>query len=505
MDLTKLLSKMVEHQASDLYISVGAPPIIKIEGNPMALGSEIITPDDAYQLAYALLSDEQGKTFEKDLELNLGVNLENIGRFRLNVFKQRGEPALVARYVKSEIPSMDQLGLPEVLRELIMEERGLILVVGGTGTGKSTTLASMIDYRNSSRPGHILTIEDPIEFVHHHKKSLVNQREVGLDTLSYGNALKNALREAPDAIMIGEIRDVDTMKHALAYAETGHLCLATLHANNANQALERIINFFPQASHKQLLMDMSLHMNAIISQRLASGIDGKRVAIVEVMIKTPYIAELIMKGNFDKIKDAMTQTSGRIGQTFDDALYKAYKAGKIADQEALRLADSRNNLSLKLKLEKSSPSQRTALKKQVGYDKNAAFVNYQSFKITPIKVSKERRGDMEQLLTTALTFAFKQKGYRLEHATPDIDVQYMLGLKSNEGLSLTPLDDKYDPLTSVPVDTEHEATLIVNIVDTRTNKPVWRLTGQTVLNGPLMTQDEANAGIAEAILDFPPT
>jgi len=505
MELTTLLTKMVEHQASDLYISVGAPPIIKIEGNPMAMGSETITPDVAHQLVYSLLNDEQTKTYEKDLELNLGVNLENIGRFRLNVFKQRGDAALVARYVKSDIPSIDQLGLPEVLRELIMEERGLILVVGGTGTGKSTTLASMIDYRNSSRAGHILTIEDPIEFVHHHKKSLVNQREVGLDTLSYENALKNALREAPDAIVIGEIRDVETMKHALAYAETGHLCLATLHANNANQALERIINFFPQSAHKQLLMDMSLHLNAIISQRLASGLDGRRVAIVEVMMNTPYISELILKGNFDKIKEAMAQTSGRIGQTFDDALYKAFKAGKIADQEALRLADSRNNLSLKLKLEKSSPSQRTALKKQVGYDKSALFANYQTFKVTPIKVSKERRGDMEQLLTTAFTFAFKQKGYRLEHASPDIDVQYALGLKSQESLSLTPLDDQYDPFTSAPIDTEHEATLIVNIVDTHTNKPVWRLTAQTVLSGPLMSQDEANAGITEAILNFPPT
>ena len=505
MELTKLLSKMVEHQASDLYVSVGAPPIIKIEGNPMALGNEVITPNLAYQLAYSLLSDEQTKSFEKDLELNIGVNLENIGRFRLNVFKQRGEPALVARYVKSDIPSIEQLGLPEVLRELIMEEHGLVLVVGGTGTGKSTSLASMIDYRNTSRPGHILTIEDPIEFVHHHKKSLVNQREVGLDTLSYENALKNALREAPDAIMIGEIRDVDTMKHALAYAETGHLCLATLHANNANQALERILNFFPQAAHRQLLMDMSLHLNAVVSQRLASGLDGKRVAIVEVMIKTPYIAELILKGNFDKIKEAMTQTSGRIGQTFDDALYKAYKAGKIADQEALRLADSRNNLSLKLKLEKGSPSQRTAMKKQVGYDKNASFVNYQSFKITPIKVSKERRGDMEELLNTALTFAFKQKGYELNHAFPDIDVQYVLGLKSKEGLTLTPLDDKHDPMTSAPVDTEHEATLVINIVDTKTDKPLWRLTAQTLLSGPLMTQDEANAGITDAMLDFPPT
>ncbi|MEJ2179026.1 MAG: PilT/PilU family type 4a pilus ATPase [Gammaproteobacteria bacterium] len=505
MDLTRLLSKMVEHQASDLYISVGAPPIIKIEGSPMALGSELVTPELAYQMAYSLLNDKQSKSFEKDLELNIGVNLQNIGRFRLNVFKQRGDPALVARYVKSEIPSIEQLGLPEILRELIMEQHGLVLVVGGTGTGKSTSLASMIDYRNSSRPGHILTIEDPIEFVHQHKKSLVNQREVGLDTHSYENALKNALREAPDAIMIGEIRDVDTMKHALAYAETGHLCLATLHANNANQALERILNFFPQAAHRQLLMDMSLHLNAIISQRLASGLDGKRVAIVEVMIKTPYIAELILKGHFDKIKEAMTQTSGRIGQTFDDSLYKAYKAGKIADQEALRLADSRNNLSLKLKLEKGSPSQRTAMKKQVGFDKNASFVNYQSFKVTPIKVSKERRGDMEELLNTALTFAFKQKGYTLNHAFPDVDVQYVLGLKSKEGLTLTPLDDQHDPMTSVPVDTEHEATLVINIVDTKTDKPVWRLTAQTLLSGPLMSQDEANAGIADAMLDFPPT
>ncbi len=505
MDLTQLLAKMVEHQASDLYISVGAPPVIKIEGKPMSLGKDVVTPEIAYQLAYSLVNDEQSKAFEKELELNFGIYLNNIGRFRINLFKQRGDPALVARYVKSEIPSIEQLGLPESLRELIMEERGLILMVGGTGTGKSTSLASMIDYRNTSQPGHILTIEDPIEFIHHHKKSLVNQREIGLDTLSYENALKNALREAPDVIMIGEIRDMDTMKHALAYAETGHLCLATLHANNANQALDRVINFFPQATHKQLFMDMSMHLNAIVSQRLAAGLSGKRVAIVEVMIKTPYIAELILKGDLDKIKEAMGQTSGRIGKTFDDALYEAYKAGKIADQEALRLADSRNNLTVKLKLEQNSPSQRTALKKQVGFDKTVRFENYQSFKITPLKVSKERRGDMEALLSTALTFAFKKKGFQLNHAYADIDVQYVLGLKTKDGLSLTPMDDSNDPLNNVPVDTEHEATLVVTIVDTKSNKPIWRMTGQTVLSGPLMSQDEANAGIEDAMQNFPPT
>jgi twitching motility protein PilU len=269
----------------------------------------------------------------------------------VNVFRQRGDIAMVIRYIKSKIPSIESLGLPEILKDLIMEQQGLILVVGSTGSGKSTTLASMINYRNENKTGHILTIEDPIEFIHEHKKSVVDQREVGLDTLSLSEALMNALREAPDVIVVGEIRDRETMRHALHYAETGHLCLSTLHANNANQTMERIINFFPDTAHHGLLLDLGQHLRAIISQRLINGIDGKRAPAVEIMLKTPFIAELIEENRVSEIKDAMEQGTLAGMQTFDQSLYKLYKDGKITMDEALRNADSRNNLRLRLRLE----------------------------------------------------------------------------------------------------------------------------------------------------------
>ena len=379
MQLISLLNKMIEHQASDLFISVGAPPIIKVEGKSLSLGTAIITVEQAQQLAFSIMDENKSKEFEETLELNMALSVDQVGRFRVNVYRQKGEPAMVVRYVKSHVPSLDVLGLPAMLSELIMEQRGLILLVGGTGSGKSTTLASMIDFRNSNHAGHVLTIEDPVEFIHEHKKSLVNQREVGLDTHSYENALKNALRESPDVIVIGECRDLDTMKHAVSYAETGHLCMTTLHANNANQALERVLNFFPETAQRQLHLDLSMHLRAIVSQRLAIGIDGKRVAVVEVMVNTPYISELIQKGHFEKIKEAMIKTEGRIGQTFDAALYNLFKEGKISEQEALRLADSRNNLSLKIRLAAPKHQDESAEEKTVKYDKQAAFDDYKTF------------------------------------------------------------------------------------------------------------------------------
>jgi len=351
MEISNYLKFMVEHNASDLFFSVGAPVNIKIEGETSSIGDKNLTSADVRQLAYSIMNDNQVTTFESRLELNMAFSVANMGRFRVNVFRQRGDTAMVIRYIKSKIPSIESLGLPDILKDLIMEYQGLILVVGSTGSGKSTTLASMINYRNEKKTGHILTIEDPIEFIHEHKKSIVDQREVGLDTLSLSEALMNALREAPDVIVVGEIRDRETMRHALHYAETGHLCLSTLHANNANQTMERIINFFPDTAHHGLLLDLGQHLRAIISQRLINGINGKRTPAVEIMLKTPFIAELIEDHRISEIKDAMEQGTLAGMQTFDQSLYKLFKDGKITIDEALRNADSKNNLRLRLRLE----------------------------------------------------------------------------------------------------------------------------------------------------------
>ena len=351
MDISAYLQLMVEKDASDLFFSAGAPVNIKLQGESHPIGNKVLSAIDVHDMVWSILNDQQIADFERDLELNLAISVAKLGRFRVNVFRQRGETAMVVRYIKSKIPSIDELGLPEILKKLIMEKQGLILVVGSTGSGKSTTLASMVNYRNEQKPGHILTIEDPIEFVHEHKKSVVDQREVGLDTHSYEEALKNAMREAPDVIVIGEIRDRETMSHALHYAETGHVCLSTLHANNANQTLERIINFFPDTAHQALLLDLSQHLRAIISQRLIPGVDGKRVPAVEILLNTPFISELIEKSRINEIKDAMEQGKFAGMQTFDQSLYNLFKAGKISVDDALRHADSRNNLRLRLRLE----------------------------------------------------------------------------------------------------------------------------------------------------------
>jgi twitching motility protein PilU len=355
MDISAYLKFMVEKNASDLFFSVGAPVNVKIEGDTRHIGNDSLNSADMRQLAYSIMNDEQISAFEGNLELNMAFSVADLGRFRVNIYRQRGEVAMVVRYIKSNIPSIDSLGLPPILKDLIMEKQGLILVVGATGSGKSTTLASMIDHRNKEETGHILTIEDPIEFIHEHKKSVVDQREVGLDTLSYSEALKNALREAPDVIVIGEIRDRETMRHALHYSETGHVCLSTLHANNANQTLERIINFFPDTAHHGLLLDLGQHLKSIISQRLIQGQDGKHVPAAEILLNTPYISELIEDGRISEIKDAMEQGELYGMQTFDQSLYKLFKEGKISIQNALSNADSKNNLRLRLRLE--DPSQ----------------------------------------------------------------------------------------------------------------------------------------------------
>ncbi|MBI2314049.1 MAG: PilT/PilU family type 4a pilus ATPase [Betaproteobacteria bacterium] len=345
MFISPLLRLMAEKSASDLFFSAGAPINIKINGIAMAINQQALDGDAVKKISYEVMTPEQIQAFEANLEMNFSFQMPEVGNFRVNVFRQRGDIAMVIRYIKSVIPTVAELKLPLVLNDLIMEKRGLILVVGSTGSGKSTTLASMLEHRNSTRTGHILTVEDPIEFVFRHQKCIVNQREVGMDTLSYGNALTNAMREAPDVLMIGEIRDRDTLRHALIYAQTGHLCLSTLHANNSYHALNRIINFFPYEFRASLLSDLAISLKCVISQRLVRTVDGKLAPAVEVLTNTRHIAELIKDGQLDQIKDAMEQSLSPGSQTFEQALSRMWKAGLVTRDEALRNADSPTNLA----------------------------------------------------------------------------------------------------------------------------------------------------------------
>lgn len=350
MDLKDYLKLMVMKDASDLYLTTGAPVSAKIQGLLQPLEAAPLAPDIVKQIADAVMTNEQRLEFAQKPEMNLAISEPGVGRFRVNIFKQRSQVGMVIRSIKMVIPSAEDLNLPPILKKVIMQKRGLILFVGGTGSGKSTSLASLIDYRNTNSAGHIITIEDPIEFVHSHKKSIVNQREVGMDTACYEDALKNTLRQAPDVILIGEVRDRETMEHAIAFAETGHLAISTLHANSANQALDRIINFFPEERRSQLLMDLSLNMRAFVSQRLIPTVDGKRTVAVEIMLGTPLVCDLILKGEVGKIKEVMEKSENIGMQTFDMALFNLYKAGKITLDEALRNADSQNNLRLRISL-----------------------------------------------------------------------------------------------------------------------------------------------------------
>jgi twitching motility protein PilU len=347
--ITEWLKTLASQGGSDLYLSTGAPPCAKFEGELKPIDSEVMKPGEIKEIAYEIMDPTQQAEFEHELEMNLATSIAGYGRFRVNIFVQRNEVGIVARNIVADIPHWEDLGLPPILTDVVMRKRGLLLFVGATGSGKSTSLAALIDYRNSNSSGHIVTIEDPVEYVHSHKKSIINQREVGVDTRSWHNALKNTLRQAPDVILIGEIRDRETMEHAIAFAETGHLCISTLHANNANQALDRIINFFPEERRQQLLMDLSLNIQSIVSQRLIPTVDGKRCAAVEVLLGTPMIAELVLRGEIDGIKEVM-QKSENIGmKTFDTALFELYQQGLISEDEALRNADSPNNVRLKIK------------------------------------------------------------------------------------------------------------------------------------------------------------
>lgn len=350
MEFLDMLIKLAYENGSDLYLSTGAVPSIKFNGVLTPIQELAMKPGETTAIANDIMDSEQQATFEKELEMNLALSLPKVGRFRVNIFRQRNEISIVARNIKLDIPTFEELKLPPVLLDVIMEKRGLVLFVGATGSGKSTSLAALIDHRNKNTSGHIITIEDPIEYVHPHKKSIINQREVGVDTRSFHAALKNTLRQAPDVILIGEIRDRETMEHALAFAETGHLAISTLHANNANQALDRIINFFPEERRDQLMNDLGNNLKAFVSQRLVKTVDGKRRAAVEILLGTATIQDMIRRGDFSNIKEIMEKSVNLGMKTFDQCLFELYCEGVISEDEALRNADSVNNLKLRIKL-----------------------------------------------------------------------------------------------------------------------------------------------------------
>ena len=370
------LKALSEREGSDLYYSTGAPPSAKIFGKLEPLSDEIMKPGEIDVLAQDVMDDAQKEKFAEVPEMNLAISRSGLGRYRVNIFKQRNQTSMVIRRLGTDLPNYKDLGLPPVLMDLIMQKRGLILFVGGTGSGKSTSLAALIDYRNENSHGHIITIEDPVEFTHRHKGCIVNQREVGTDTLTFDDALANTLRQAPDVILIGEIRHQETMEHALAFAETGHLCLSTLHANNANQAMDRIINFFPDERHNRLLQDLSLNMRAIVSQRLIPTVDGKRAAAIEILVGTPRAADLIAKGAVSELKELMEKSTEQGMQTFDQSLYKLYKEGRISLEEALKNADSKNNLRLRITLDEN-PAGAAAIEEEMAREA-AAEANQQS-------------------------------------------------------------------------------------------------------------------------------
>ena len=342
--MKRLFQIMADKKASDIFVSVGSPINIKINGVAMPVNQAVMTADTVKQLLYDILTERQIKVYEDEMELNTALPVEGVGTFRISAFRQKGSPAVVVRYIPASIPALDSLGVPEVLKEVIMQKRGLILMVGATGSGKSTSLAAMLDFRNERKTGHILTLEDPVEFIFTNKKSIVNQREVGTDTKEFEVGLKNALRQAPDCILIGEIRDKQTMAMSLAYAQSGHLCLATLHANNSYHAMNRIINFYPLENRPSLLLDLAAALQSIISQRLVRTKTGTRMAAVEVLLNTRHIAELIEKGEIGEIKDALEKSMSPGSQTFEQSLFKLFMDGKITQEEAMANADSATNM-----------------------------------------------------------------------------------------------------------------------------------------------------------------
>jgi twitching motility protein PilU len=393
----KLLAAMIQAGGSDLFIAHDFSPSIKAHGSMQPLTAQKLNGEITRQLAHAMMNERQREEFVREFECNFAISIPGISRFRVNVFIQQQHVGMVIRTIASEIPNFEKLQLPEVLKDVVMNKRGLVLVVGGTGSGKSTSLAAMIDHRNRTSAGHIITIEDPVEYVHQSKKSLITHREVGVDTHSWHHALKNTLRQAPDVILIGEIRDSETMEHAIAFAETGHLCLGTLHANNANQTIDRIINFFPEERRNQLLMDLSSNLRAIVSQRLVRTQDGNgRKAAIEILINTPTIAERIFKGEFNEIKSIMSKSRELGMRTFDWALFELYNEGHISYEEAIRNADSANELRLEIKLKSARGEPASAAGVSLSFDKGPTEEELEALREQELKQQQEKRRQLEE-------------------------------------------------------------------------------------------------------------
>jgi twitching motility protein PilU len=392
----RLLAEMAQAGGSDLFIAHDFPPSMKCQGQMTPLSGEKLTGEATAQLARSLMNAKQREEFAREMESNFAIHVPGVSRFRVNVFVQQGSVGMVLRTIAAEIPDFGKLRLPEVLREVVMNKRGLVLLVGGTGSGKSTSLAAMVDHRNRTSPGHIITIEDPVEYAHVSKRSLVTHREVGVDTLSWHHALKNTLRQAPDVILVGEIRDAETMEHAIAFAETGHLCLSTLHANSASQTMERIINFFPEERRTQLLMDLSANLRAIVSQRLVRTQDGQgRVAAIEILLNTPTVAEKIFKGEFHELKGVMNKSRELGMRTFDWALFELYNEGHISYEEAIRNADSANELRLNIKLKSSRGEPAMAEKAALTMQEEPSAEELRELRRQELLRQEERRRELE--------------------------------------------------------------------------------------------------------------
>ena len=404
----KLLAAMAQAGGSDLFIAHDFPPSMKAHGNMQPLSGQKLSGEMTRIFAHSLMNERQREEFAKEMECNFAISIPGVSRFRVNVYVQQQNVAMVVRTIASEIPNFEKLALPPILKEVIMNKRGLVLVVGGTGSGKSTTLAALIDYRNTTSPGHIITVEDPVEYVHVSKKSLVSHREVGVDTHSWHHALKNTLRQAPDVILIGEIRDAETMEHAIAFAETGHLCLGTLHANSANQTIDRVINFFPEERRNQLLMDLSANLRAIVSQRLVRTEDGKgRKAAIEILLNTPSIAERIFKGAFGDIKALMDKSRELGMRTFDWALFELYNDGHISYEEAIRNADSANELRLALKLKSRRGEPESASGLSLSFDKEPSPEEVKAMRDAEMEAQRQRKRELED---QELQKKLKEKG-----------------------------------------------------------------------------------------------
>jgi len=503
-DLYHMLDSMAVLKASDLYLNGGAPPTFKVDGELRSVSDTPLNPDEIRELVEGVLDDEQRQHFEQQLELDISLHVKNGGRFRINVYRQRGELALVARHIKDVIPTVEQLHLPDVLNDFAMARQGLVLVVGATGSGKSSTLAAMLNYRNEHRQGHILTVEDPIEFIHYHKRSLVSQREVGVDTHSYSDALKYAMREAPDVIMIGEIRDQDTARQALRYAETGHLCLSTMHATSANQAIDRFVNFFPPDYHRQTYQDLAFHLYAIVGQRLARGLQHKRVPVVEILINNAYVHTLIEKGDTQKIKEVMTKANSDSSQTFDDALYELVLDGQISKEEANRLADSNVDIGLRFRLAAGPENRQFFANKTHWLDHTVDFSRYQTIAVRAKKASLETRPDLERLLTEAISRTLRGKGYQVVSDNADLILKYAFGLNrggnSEESMVKSYTDDYNMPEHHK---SEDQGGLVMQVKETESDTVRWRMQASRPLGRRPTTLEALGDEMANMLATLP--